>query len=353
MVIGVRPQYIKAAALQQIIDEHNKRSSRKIKLHFVDTAQHYSQELRPEYLTVKTVELQHKLEHVSQDPFLIFANSLPLLGKYVQQYSTPLNGIIVMGDANPTLVGSLVAAKINKVLIHLEGGARRDPKEQEEKNRRVADCLASLRFCVSARAIDVLREEGLHEGNVLTGDLWYPYLTSIAAKVGINLPPSSGQKYVLVTIHRTNNLEEETVSSIVDALEKTRRRVRWVAHPRSEQLVTKLTSGKSEFSIETPLSYEEMVKAMIESAYVVTDSGGLIREAHHLKRRVLVRRDRGGWDELIEGGYNFRIGRTLETIRPGLTWAESSFTKQYPDSSPLRIERGIQKAVETLLSIEA
>jgi UDP-GlcNAc3NAcA epimerase len=352
VVIGVRPQYIKAAALQQIIYEHNASSNKKIELHFVDTGQHYSQELRPEYLTVKKVEVQHRLQHTSQDPFVIFANSLPLLGEYVRQYPIPLNGIIVMGDANPTLIGALVAAKLNKPLVHLEGGARRDPREQEEKNRRVADCLASLRFCVSERAIDVLKSEGLHDGNIFTGDLWYPYLASIAATVNTGRLPFARQDYVLVTIHRPNNLEELTVSSIVDALDQNGRRVRWVVHPRSEAMVKKLSSGKNRFSFEDPLSYQEMVRAMLESAYILTDSGGLIREAHHLQRRVLVRRDRGGWDELMDQGFNYRIGRTPREIEAGLVWAERSYVDPYPESSPLRNKGGIKLGLDALLNLE-
>jgi UDP-N-acetylglucosamine 2-epimerase len=354
VVIGVRPQYIKAAALQQIISEHNTRSNNEIELQFVDTAQHYSQELRPEYLTFKTVQLQHRLQHASQDPFVIFVNSLPLLGEYVQQYRDPLNGIIVMGDANPTLVGALVAAKLSRPLIHLEAGAKRDPGEQEEKNRRVADCLASMRFCVSAKAVGVLESEGLSDGNILTGDLWYQYLESVAAELRRDGTGLTRQDYVLVTIHRPHNLEEKTLSSIVNALDRSGRSVRWVVHPRSTAMVKSLCHGRNRFSFDDPLSYREMVRAMLESAYVLTDSGGLIRESHHLKRRVLVRRDRGGWDELIEGGYNFRIGRTLEEVESGLVWAENCFADadSYPNTSPLRIEGGTGLALEALLSIK-
>jgi UDP-N-acetylglucosamine 2-epimerase len=210
-----------------------------------------------------------------------------------------------------------------------------------------------MRFCVSARAVEVLRSEGLTSGNFLTGDLWYQYLTAIAGEIQNDAEGFSRRAYILVTIHRPHNLNDQTLTAIVSALERSGRTIRWVVHPRSSAIVESLCYGKEQFRVDSPLSYNEMVRAVLESAYVLTDSGGLIRESHHLRRRVLVRRDLGGWDELIEGGYNFRIGRTIEEVYSGVVWAENSHADPYPSTSPLRIEGGVELAVKALLDLKS
>ena len=90
---------------------------------------------------------------------------------------------------------------------------------------------------------------------------------------------------------------------------------------------------------------------MMQSAYVLTDSGGLIREAHHLQRHVLVRRDYGGWDELVTLGVNRRIGDDANDIRAAMSWAEEVRQRPYPTESPLVRSNGVQFGIEALLAL--
>ncbi len=344
-IVGVRPQYIKAAALTQIVARHNRTDARKIELSFIDSGQHYSRELSPSFL-IEALAFRERVEHTTKDPFGVFLDSISEIGIRIR--ADDPDGVIVVGDANPTLVGAIVASKLDLPVIHFEAGAKRDPAEQEERNRRVVDSLATLRLCVSQRAVAVLEGEGLPKNNVWTGDLWYDQFMRIASSPLRGRP--CVRETVLVTIHRPHNLLTSTLGAISGELAGLGRPVRWVTHPRTHGLVSRLCRGVASIRVEPALSYRDVVCAMCESVYVVTDSGGLIREAHHLGRRVLVRRDIGGWVELMEAGVNRRIGRSSSDIHAGLEWAERHWNDEYPSSSPLRRADGARIALEAILS---
>jgi UDP-N-acetylglucosamine 2-epimerase len=246
---------------------------------------------------------------------------------------TPCDVLIVDGDTNSTLAGALAAAKAHRPLVHVEAGMRSfDRREPEEINRIVADRVASLLCAPTATAVENLTREGLAARTVLTGDLMYDSFLRYRDRQRIEALSRLGvspKQYLLATVHRQENTEDaRRFESIVAALARMPLPVLMPAHPRTAPLLEKIpTAARGALRAAPPQSYLAMLALIDNARCVLTDSGGVQREAFFAGVPGVVLRDVSEWTEqmrtpwcVLGGWQTERICRAAKSFLNG--WSE-------------------------------
>lgn len=309
-IVGARPQFVKlapvAAALTGAGAEHV----------IVHTGQHYDDRLSDVFFA----DL-----HIPQPDVHLGVGS----GSHGVQTGTMLSAmdavldahrpdwVLVYGDTNSTLAGAVSAVKMHLPVAHLEAGLRSFNRAMpEEHNRVLTDHAADLLLAPTRVAVDHLASEGLAKRTVLVGDV----MTDVCFRVRdavLAAPPAPpegiepGTDYLVSTIHRAENTDDpERLEAIVSALAGLDLPVLLLAHPR---LVAKAESAgidlrRGGLVVARPLPYPEMVAAVLGSRGVVTDSGGLQKEAFLLGRLCTTVRTETEWVETLDGGWNVLAG---------------------------------------------
>ena len=343
-VVGARPQFIKLAALSQKLRENH----RELILH---TGQHYDDELSKVFFRELSIPLPD---------FNLGIGS----GNHGQQTGRMLEGIenillkenpdlvIVYGDTNSTLAGALAAAKQNIPLAHVEAGLRSFRKTMpEEINRVVADHLSDLLFCPTRTSVLNLRKEGITKGVYLVGDVMYDSLLQnikVARRISSIMKSLSlkTKNFFLVTIHRAENTDHpENLKKIVDILLSIKGKVIFPAHPRVKKFLVKhglsrKLKAEKDMTLIDPVSYWDMLILEENARIILTDSGGVQKEAFFLKTPCVTLRDGTEWIETVKDGMNTVTGLNLRKIKRILT------RKPYlrnPKTSPFGNGRASQK----------
>jgi UDP-GlcNAc3NAcA epimerase len=225
--------------------------------------------------------------------------------------------VLVYGDTNSTLAGALAASKLHVKIAHVEAGLRSfNMAMPEEINRILTDRISNILFCPTQNAVNNLTREGYEEFNCqieLCGDVMYDSVLHYSERI---TGESTKGKYALVTLHRQENTDDpHRLKSIVEALNYLSEKIRIIfpIHPRTVKLLKK-NNLKLNFKPIDPLGYLDMLKLTRDCSLVLTDSGGLQKEAYFLNKLCITMRDQTEWIELIEGGYNFLAGADKDKI---------------------------------------
>jgi UDP-GlcNAc3NAcA epimerase len=232
--------------------------------------------------------------------------------------------VLVYGDTNTTLAGALAAAKLNIPVAHVEAGLRSFERTMpEEKNRIVADHLSSILFCPTPVAVMNLRNEGITEGVRIVGDIMYDASLfyrglletgEARASLGFRLP----QEFYLLTLHRAENTDDpQRLRGIVEALNSLNGLEGvFPIHPRTRKALAhqKLRLAGHVRLIE-PVGFFEMLELERRCRFVVTDSGGVQKEAYFFGKPCITLRDQTEWTETVESGWNVLTGANRERIR--------------------------------------
>ena len=310
-ILGARPQFIKASMVSKEMNEHGG-----IQEVIIHTGQHFDENMSKIFFQEMGIpEPKYNLE----------INTLPhgaMTGRMLEEIEKTLqkeqpDWVIVYGDTNSTLAGALSAVKMHIPVAHVEAGLRSfNRKMPEEINRVLTDHLCDICFAPTTTAIDNLRMEGISEKKTrLVGDvmfdatLYYRSAANQDLKFLKKLDLHNGS-YVLATIHRPENTDHpERLKSIVEALNQinSSNTVVLPIHPRtrSKLLQQKI---KTDFIIMDPVGYLQMLTLIKNSRIVLTDSGGLQKEAYFLKKCCVTIRNETEWVELVEHGNNVLAG---------------------------------------------
>lgn len=234
--------------------------------------------------------------------------------------------VVVPGDTNSTLAGALTAAKLHIPIAHIEAGARSyDMRMPEEINRRLTDHCSTLLFTPTENCTKNLIEEGIAKEKIhQTGDTMYDVLlqqlpkaekTSILEQ--LDLKPKS---YALLTTHRPENVDDsKNLKNIIEAITRLQLTIVFPVHPRTKKqlcktrLLQKLEKQKH-IKIIQPLGYHETIKLIKNAALVLTDSGGMQKEAFWLKTPCITLRENTEWPETVNLGVNHLVGADTEKI---------------------------------------
>ncbi len=329
-VVGVRPQYIRLQALRALHAAEGLPD-----LWALDSGQHPDKEMRADAADVVAVDPSMR----GWPPSLVVRRAMSIHGSDIMGAM----GVLVMGDANPTVVGAALSLETGLPLVHIEAGARRDPDEPEDRNSRVAAAIARLSCAVTQGNLDSLTTEGYGRRAVVTGDLAWPWFAEKYA--GLLRQTAAGQKSgpgVLVSIHRPFNSDPESLRNLVDLLSRASLPATWVVHPRNARVIRSLVEARrSKIRLVQPLGHSEAVHAVAGCEVLLTDSGGLIREAHYLRRPAGVLRRVGGWPELMNVGANQLLGYARDlTLDQFEGFIGKCRAQGYPQVSLFRPEKG-------------
>lgn len=308
-IVGARPNFIKAA----LVSLEMKKSG--IEEFMIHTGQHYDIELSDQIfrdLKIKTPNVNLNIgsgSHAYQT------------GKILMEIENILitqkpNVVVVYGDTNSTLSGALAAVKLKIPVVHVEAGERSfDKNMPEEINRIICDHISIVNCCATKIGVDNLKNEGITNGVFWTGDVMLDSMKKFIHLVKppvIKLPP----KFILITLHRAENTDSKIkLSKIILALSKIDFPLVWPLHPRTKKMI-------SEFGIKfphqviviPPVSYTEMLWLISNSHRVITDSGGVQKEAYWLSIPCVTLLNRTPWPQTLKDGWNQLIGNDLNKL---------------------------------------
>jgi UDP-N-acetylglucosamine 2-epimerase len=252
--------------------------------------------------------------------------------------------VMVYGDTNSTLAGALAAVKLNIPIIHVEAGLRSfNPLMPEEHNRRITDICSKLLICPTAAAVSNLSREGIEKGVHLVGDTMYDAVLLFRmvadnhSKIlgDLQLEP---KKFILTTLHRPGNADDpKKLRNILRALIEIDETIIFPVHPRTRKNIYNLGSelGKalagSKIKMIEPVGYLDMLMLEQHARLIMTDSGGIQKEAYFFGIPCVTLREETEWVELVEQGCNILAGNDPQRIYEGfLTMVDTSFDIQ-PD----------------------
>ncbi len=345
-VVGARPQFIKAALLSEELARRHWQEC------LVNTGQHYDYKMSKVFfdeLGIKDPE--YNLEVGSASHAVQTALMMQRLEPVVAAEKP--DWVIVFGDTNTTLAGALVAAKLKIPLAHVEAGLRSfDKSMPEEINRIVTDHVSQLLLAPTQSAADNLRREGIVDGVAVVGDLMVDLVRRAAAHVrGRPLPsciPFAAGTYGLATVHRASNTDDvEAFRSILEGISRLPFPVVFPVHPRTAPLVERLPERPRNIVFCEPLSYLDMVAAEMHARVILTDSGGVQKEAYVLGVPCVTLRDTTEWTETLEDGWNVLAGTDPGAIRAAVERSPAgpvSAATVFPLSSACRIADLLEEA---------
>jgi len=327
-IIGARPQFVKAAMVSRAILKHNREGKNPIEELLLHTGQHYDPDMSDIFF--KEMDIPRptwQLECGSGSHGEMTGQMLIAIENILME-SHP-DYVLVYGDTNSTLAGALAASKLLIPVVHVEAGLRSfNRRMPEEINRVLTDHISTLLCCPTISAVQHLKTEGIETGVHHVGDVMYD-----AALLFGDLAESSSQimnrlqlkrkAFYLCTIHRAENTDDaERLVSIINALKSigtTDIPVVLPLHPRTKNrleeynMLDSLTNRKG-ILLSPPLSFLDMVMLEKQASVILTDSGGMQKEAYFHRTPCITLRDETEWTETVDAGWNQIAGYKTENI---------------------------------------
>ncbi len=301
-IVGARPQFVKAAVVSEQLSAHG---LQEVMIH---TGQHYDFNMSRSFFTALSLpEPKYNLGIGGGSHAEMTGRQLIAIEERLREERP--DAVLVYGDTNSTLAGALAAVKLWIPVAHVEAGLRSFNNQMpEEINRIVTDRISAVMFSPSRVASDNLRAEGVPDAKIVeVGDVMYDAALRYG---GRTVKVADGIKRCVVTIHRAENTDdEERLRTIVSALERLSRDVRitFPVHPRTRQALARIGQDealKSVVNLIEPIGYIEMLAAVRAADLVITDSGGLQKEAYFLGTPCVTLRGETEWTETVALGWN-------------------------------------------------
>lgn len=299
-IIGARPQFIKSSPLSKIIA-----SSKYFNELIIHTGQHYDDNMSRIFfdeMKLATPDYNLNINHFSNEK---------MINKMIKEIEKifikeKISAILVYGDTNSTLAGAVAGSKFGLPIFHVESGLRSwNRLMPEEINRIITDHLSSLLFCPTPTAIKNLKKEKIQNGVVLSGDIMFDCYLNFKKYIPNYNQLFSG-KYILTTIHRKENLDsKQRLATIFSNLDLINEQIKILMplHPHTRNVLNEFNI-KSKIDFIEPMGYLTLLKSLDGCELVITDSGGLQKEAYFARKKCLTVRSETEWTELTKGGIN-------------------------------------------------
>ena len=316
-VVGARPQFVKASVVSPALARAG------ISEYLVHTGQHYDFEMSQIFfrdLEMKAPDINLAVGSASHA--VQTANMLAEIAQHITKMGA-IDGVLVYGDTNSTLAATLAAAKLNIPVFHVEAGLRSYNKRMpEEQNRVITDRLASLLFCPTDLSVSNLGSEGIDRGVVLTGDVMYEAVLKVSSRVKEmaldDINPQIRDDYIVATVHRPSNVDNrKMLKSILSAFAQTDSQVVFPIHPRTRERMGSVNISDN-IVVLPPLGHGDMIRLVMSARAVVTDSGGLQKEAYWLGTPCVTLRNETEWTETLQGNWNQLAGPDSDRILAAL-----------------------------------
>ncbi|HOP46422.1 MAG TPA: UDP-N-acetylglucosamine 2-epimerase (non-hydrolyzing) [Desulfobacteraceae bacterium] len=318
-VIGARPQFIKSAPVSKALHATGHEEF------LVHTGQHYDHALSQIFFDEMGIpEPNVNLNVGSGSHGRQTGEMLILLEKVMQEHNP--DRVLVYGDTNSTLAGAFAACKLHIPVAHVEAGLRSFNRSMpEEYNRVLTDHCADLLLCPSQTAVNQLKKEGIEQGVHLVGDTMYDAVLQFADIArrrstilrDLGLTP---KRYLLATVHRPYNTDnKETIRGILTAFGKIGEPVAFLVHPRTRNKIVdfglqNVQSTIPDLKCTDPVGYLDMLILEQNARMILTDSGGIQKEAYFFKIPCVTLRPETEWVETVDAGWNVLTGSNPQHI---------------------------------------
>ena len=302
-VVGARPQFVKAAVMSREFSNSNE-----INEVIVHTGQHFDHNMSAIFFEELSIpKPDHYLAIGGMSHGKMTGRMLEML-EDLMLIEQP-DAVLVYGDTNSTLAAALAASKIHIPVMHVEAGLRSfNMRMPEEINRIITDRLSSILFCPTQIAMDNLVNEGYEKDTeriINVGDIMLDASLYYNERLPVD-DSLKGKRFVLCTIHRAENTDDPIVlKNIVDSLNEIHQEIEVIIplHPRTREKL-KDFGLNLKVTMISPASYIDMIKLIKSSSLIITDSGGLQKEAYFFKKKCVTIREQTEWVELIDAGAN-------------------------------------------------
>ncbi|WP_048184625.1 non-hydrolyzing UDP-N-acetylglucosamine 2-epimerase [Methanosarcina siciliae] len=315
-IVGARPQFIKCAPLSRLIRKKHEEI-------LVHTGQHYDIGMSDVFFEELDIPKPDYNLGVGSDSHGAQTGKMLIEIEKILLRDKP-DLVLVYGDTNSTLAGSLAASKLHIKTAHVEAGLRSFDREMpEEINRVLTDNVSDLLFCPTETAVLNLKKEGITKGVYNVGDVMLDslkYNIKIAEQKATILKELNlnSKEYIVATVHRASNADSfENLSSIIKAFCHAGVPIVFTVHPRTEKYLKQYglwDKLREKVKVIPPLGYLEMLKLMAHAKKILTDSGGVQKEAYMLGVPCITMRENTEWVETIEDGGNVLVGANYEKI---------------------------------------
>jgi UDP-GlcNAc3NAcA epimerase len=330
-VVGARPQFIKAATISRVIE-----SMSNVEEIIVHTGQHFDKNMSDVFFEEMQIPRPHyNLAISSLSHGAMTGRMLEAIENIIRDEQP--DWVLVYGDTNSTLAGALAASKLRVKVAHVEAGLRSfNMNMPEEQNRLLTDRISTVLFCPTQTAVNNLNDEGYDKFDidiVNVGDVMFDaakFYSNFAQKPDWLDQLELTQNYALATIHRAENTDNlDRLHEIIRSLNEIHKITPVILplHPRTRKIIDGLGL---EFKVHVvdPVGYLEMVYLLNACEFVISDSGGIQKEAFFFHKQCLILRDETEWVELVDSGYNLLVGAEKSSI----VGAVDKLTKALPYS---------------------
>ncbi|RXK07208.1 non-hydrolyzing UDP-N-acetylglucosamine 2-epimerase [Halarcobacter bivalviorum] len=313
-ILGARPQFIKAGSVSREILKY-----KEIEEIIIHTGQHYDNNMSDIFFDEMKIPKPHYFLGIGGKSHGAMTGQMIEKIEEVALKEKP-DWILVYGDTNSTLAGAIVASKLHIKLAHIEAGLRSfNMNMPEEINRIITDRVSNILFCPTKIAIENLKNEGfdnfkckiINSGDVMQdGAIFYK---DLAIKPNIKIEDN----FILCTIHRAENTDDkQRLINIFEALNEIAKEKQIILplHPRTKKILEGLKLELNNLSIIDPIGYLEMTWLINNCSLIMTDSGGLQKEAYFFRKQCITLRDETEWIELVDLGVNILVGANKEKI---------------------------------------
>jgi UDP-N-acetylglucosamine 2-epimerase len=324
-IAGTRPQLVKIGAVSRVLREYFTEV-------LVNTGQHYDYKMAGVFFDELKIPKPDYDLGIGSDTHGRQTGRMMIAVEEVVEKEKP-DIILVYGDTNSTLAGATVASKLHIPIVHIEAGLRSYDKEMpEEINRILTDHISTLLFAPTDNAVENLKTEGITAGVYQVGDVMYD-----AVKFNIGLAEErhslkgfglEEKNYILGTIHRADNTDNpEKLKAILDAFSEVKETVYLPLHPRTKKMIEEngfnsILENAKNIRVVEPISYLEMLFLEKNAKIIVTDSGGVQKEAYFAKVPCLTLRDQTEWIETVEAGWNKLVNPLTDNLTEKLLHLE-------------------------------
>jgi UDP-GlcNAc3NAcA epimerase len=315
-LVGARPQFIKLAPLARLC-------TGKFPFFIIHTGQHYDDSMSEAFF--RDLEIRPPEFNLGVGSGSHAEQTGKMLIEIEKVLSVRKPGLVVVfGDTNSTLAGALAAAKMHIPVAHVEAGLRSFNRAMpEEINRVLTDHIADLLFCPGQAAVINLKKEGIIANVHEVGDIMLDVLMFALQKAKTEAKILKGlglqtKKYLLATLHRSENTDDQSrLSNILKAFSKIEETIILPLHPRTRKMIGQFTLENlltANIKVIDPVGYLEMVWLEQNARLVLTDSGGMQKEAYWLKVPCVTLRDETEWLETVATGWNVLVGADCTKI---------------------------------------
>lgn len=313
-IVGARPQFIKLAPLSSRLSEMHEEF-------IVHTGQHYDYSMSEKIFV--DLGIRKPDIHLGIGSGTQATQTGEMMIKLESAMKEKKPGIVIIfGDTNSTLAGAIAASKLNIPIVHIEAGLRSyNPSMPEEINRIVSDHVSKYLFAPTQTAVDILKKEGLEKNTYLTGDIM---VDTMKNNIQIALKKSNiicdlklaDREYNLLTLHRNYNVDRtDILTHLLTQLGEVKERIIFPVHPRTKKMLAEASfSMPANITTTEPQGYLDFIRLEFSANKIITDSGGIQKEAYILRKPCITIRTETEWIETVEEKWNLLIDPSDNSI---------------------------------------